>query len=145
MCALLGRVLVLHAVVASVCGLTIPASGCEIITHSYTEPSKDSNDCVMTKTVSMSLFMPPSFKDSNGCSPRIYSTEIFKHLQRNKRVSKSLLCFVCAVADLSSGTTPLTMLFQHWGLPQYTYFLFPELHFILNNVVKRWRGVSPGY
>jgi hypothetical protein len=55
---------------------------------------------------------------------------------RNKPVSKSLLCFVRAVANLSSGMTPLTILFQHWGLPQYTHFLLLELHFILNNMVK---------
>jgi hypothetical protein len=87
----------------------------------------------MNKTVIMSLRMSPSEMDARQ---EYVARKFLNTCKRNKRVSKSLLCFVCAVADLSSGMTPLTVLFQHWGIPQYTHFLFPELHFILNNIVN---------
>jgi hypothetical protein len=81
MCILLGRVLVLHAVVASVCvDLTIPASGCKIMTHSYIGLSKDGNDYVTNKTVSMSLSRPDSKTEMDALQVCVGRT-FLKHLR----------------------------------------------------------------
>jgi hypothetical protein len=48
----------------------------------------------------------------------------FNAVKRNKPVYESLLCFVCAVADLSSRMTPLALLFQHCPSPHTHIFFF---------------------